>query len=399
VWRLRVLYACGLLLLCRHDLVTLCCMPALVVLAELFRTCGLRRTTLHTALALAPLALWSAFSLVYYGSVLPNTYYAKLHAGIAWWLLAQRGVLYMLASFRFDPMAAVVIGGGLCAALAADIRRTWPLVAGVACNLVYVVLVGGDFMAGRFLGYAYLWSAILLCLYGSAALARVSGAAGWARAHPRWIPAAAALCLVGYAAVSPHTPVNSPTTYSNTRIIGDVADERGFYFREASLWRFLQRPKGSLFPVSRMSESGQRLALSPRDYVPVLRIGAFGYWAGTAKTVLDPMALSDAFLARLPIPCDAPWRVGHYRRELPTGYLESVVRGVPLLVDPKLNELYGHVSVITRGTPVWSPSRLRTIFELDLGMLDHLVPRCRNSADRGLPQRSDRTADAPADEP
>ena len=49
-------------------------------------------------------------------------------------------------------------------------------------------------------------------------------------------------------------------------------------------------------------------------------VGLFGYHAGPGIHIADPMALTDPLLARLP--ADKPWRIGHFRRTLPLGYVE-----------------------------------------------------------------------------
>jgi arabinofuranosyltransferase len=48
-------------------------------------------------------------------------------------------------------------------------------------------------------------------------------------------------------------------------------------------------------------------------------VGLLGYYAGPGLHVVDPMALTDPLLARLP--ADRPWRIGHFRRTLPEGYV------------------------------------------------------------------------------
>ena len=63
-----------------------------------------------------------------------------------------------------------------------------------------------------------------------------------------------------------------------------------------------------------------------RKVIAFEAVGLLGYHAGPGVHILDPMALTNPLLARLP--ADEPWRIGHFRRPLPSGYvrmLESCV--------------------------------------------------------------------------
>ena len=50
----------------------------------------------------------------------------------------------------------------------------------------------------------------------------------------------------------------------------------------------------------------------------------FGYYAGPNVYVVDELALADALLARLPARRVDQWRIGHFQRTLPAGYLDTL---------------------------------------------------------------------------
>ena len=91
------------------------------------------------------------------------------------------------------------------------------------------------------------------------------------------------------------------------------------------------------------------------------------------------MGLSDALLARLPIysggtfvepeknaaNASRGWRVGHYYRKLPAGYLESLSDPARKLDDPRLQSLREELDLITRA-PLFAPGRLAAIARLAL---------------------------------
>ena len=105
---------------------------------------------LPLALGLLPVALWTLFSLIYYGSPVPNTALAKLNLDIPAAALLGQGLLYALDLLRNDPITAVLIVTGVTIALWRGGAGDRLAALGIALYLVYVLRIGGDFMAGRF---------------------------------------------------------------------------------------------------------------------------------------------------------------------------------------------------------------------------------------------------------
>ncbi len=50
--------------------------------------------------------------------------------------------------------------------------------------------------------------------------------------------------------------------------------------------------------------------------------GFVGYFAGPDVHIIDIYALGDALLARLEVVDYKPWRIGHFQRDLPNGYID-----------------------------------------------------------------------------
>src|SRR5207245_159806 len=84
--------------------------------------------------------------------------YAKLATGIARTALVRQGFAYLRNALATDPLTplAMVAAPVLAARAAPGARRTWlvALAAGLPLQILYLVWVGGDFMAGRFLSPA-----------------------------------------------------------------------------------------------------------------------------------------------------------------------------------------------------------------------------------------------------
>jgi hypothetical protein len=129
------------------------------------------------ALTLPALVLvggWFAWKVPYYGEWLPNTFFAKTGAAAS----VRRGLAYVLAflaAYALWPFAA----GALIAwrSVARGIREWIAVAATLALWLLYVVLVGGDFMEFRMFVAILPLVAIVVAWMIAAIRPRIAGAA------------------------------------------------------------------------------------------------------------------------------------------------------------------------------------------------------------------------------
>ncbi len=340
----RLFFLGGLLALNRLDL-TLLVAPALAV--ALFQQRSGKTIRLAVA-ALLPLVLWEIFSLVYYGFPFPNTYYAKLGTGIPEREYLAQGLIYLVDILAQDPATLLIVF--LAVALAAEpaVRgRQMPLALGLVFYLAYVVFAGGDFMQGRFLCVPAFIAAIMLTQRAN-------------DARPlEWSPLPAAALIAAIAATrlfhpeGPDMPIRA----------NGVADERRFYFDTTALIHYhrgLRVPDQHPWAIA-----GAKMRDDANERVFVFgTVGFAGYAAGPAVTIVDFHALSDPFLARLS--SESPWRIGHFARIIPPGYLESLHAGQNRFQDPKLAALYDQVVLVTRG-PLFSWARFKAIWAMNTG--------------------------------
>lgn len=281
--------------------------------------------------ALWPLLAWHAFTLFYYGSWLPNSALAKLGAGIPRAALAEASVSSFAWMVAHDPIALAAIAAAVVAGRAAGL--------GVALHLLWIVYVGGDFMGGRFFA-APLWLGLL-------ALARVP-------LDGRRLAAVGVVALaVGLA--NPRAPLRAGPAYARAAPLGGVVDERGYYWRATGL--LVDRRE-------RLPPEFTARADDPRVVVKSV-IGQYGYTAGPGRHVIDRLGLADPLLARLPVEDPQRWRIGHYRRAVPDGYLASVAAGRNEIVDPAIHDLYEDVRLATRA-PLLAPGRAGALLRLNL---------------------------------
>lgn len=313
-------------------------------------------------LGLSPLLLWEGFSLLYYGSLVPNTAYAKLNLAIDDSALWAQGGRYLLDTLRHDPLtiALIVVGIGAGAWRGGAPGRLLSL--GVALYVVYVAKIGGGFMAGRFL----------------AAPAFASVVVAASVPHPR----AAALAVLAVATLAGVVPADAPWRSGADHgqpldpdkvLRGDgISDERRFYYpytglRAIQAMRPVIEANGWPVPPHPGSRAGVALRAAGQTFGSRPDIGMFGYFAGPQAHLLDPYALNDPLLARLPyVPEDGTWRIGHYPRRIPEGYAETLQTGENRLADPQLRAFYGDLSLVLSG-PLLAPERLAVIWRLHTG--------------------------------
>ena len=390
----------------------------LIVLPGLL-ACWYQRRSLRTTgllvLGFAPFLLWELFSLFYYGFLFPNTAYAKLSTGVPAGLLIQQGLFYLLNSLATDPLTPVVIAAGLVTPLLIGYRRHAPISVGIALYLLYVVWIGADFMAGRFLTAPLLCAVVLLsrspaarsprallvslgvilllgmisqnppllsaerygiepayteqhgvgderaCYYPATGLLRAASTMRVAPANSRWEVRSVAPGVEGVAP-SRVAPANSRWG------IQGVAPANSRWNSAQGVAPANSRCHGGMHLLDHeWARAGREARAAGPSVIVAVNIGIFGFEAGPEVHIVDAFALADPLLARLrPMPIREDWRIGHFWRRIPDGYVETLRTGRNVIVDPQVANLYDTLTLITRGR-LLDPHRLAAILRMNIG--------------------------------
>ena len=358
----------ALLALSRADAL-LVVLPALAHEAFLHeRARGLKATLQTLLLGFAPLLAWELFSLFYYGFLVPNTAYAKLNTGVLRTEQLRQGGTYLLNAAAWDPALLVTTAVGLGSVFIGQQRRPRLLALGASMYVLYVVWIGGDFMLGRFLTLPLFTAACLIAL----------------SELPLAEPMHAAAIVLPFLFFYFHPSAKERYPPMDDFKYSGVADERS-YFKELQLMLFKRtQPLPASHP---WVIDGLRVRDEQAKSVVFDNVGLFGFYAGPHVHVIDRHALAEPLLARLPALSNPGWRVGHYARLLPDGYLETTILnmrpagptatpGACAMKDQELCKYYAALREVVAGE-LWSLHRFQTIFLLNIGHYDALIDRER----------------------
>jgi arabinofuranosyltransferase len=94
-------------------------------------------------------------------------------------------------------------------------------------------------------------------------------------------------------------------------------------------------------------------------------VGVHGFICGEQVHIVDSW-LCAPVLMRLPIGDPDLWRIGHYYRHIPSGYIETIATGEERIVDPRFRRFAKCIRSVVRD-PLWSGDRWRAMFDLWTG--------------------------------
>jgi len=349
-WSLGMGALAGALILTRLDL-ALIVLPLLLLVALSLRNHIKELVAIAGPLVLL-LAAWLTLSFGYYGTLLPTTFWAKTNVDIPRSELVSAGLNYIAVSLLYDPISLAIVTFGIALAIAMGTTLTRTTLTGVVLYICYVVWIGGDFMAGRFLAVPVFTTVAVLLLEKKGLFVAVlpNEIRTGNSLEPRFVAALGAvallftLFLVGQGRSDFLTPSVNDRERWEIDNRGGVTDERGYHMAaKRGLWDYLgnRRSLSRIFDI----EPGGPIPDEARD-IAALQVSALnwprgattrevdvicgglgerGILSGPSVHLVDPCGLTDPFLASIPfLASNYDWRAGHFAREVPAQYIEAI---------------------------------------------------------------------------
>ncbi|MBV1921599.1 MAG: hypothetical protein KUG73_13050 [Pseudomonadales bacterium] len=303
-----------------------------------------KQTGLLILPGIALITAWFSFSIVYFGSPFPNTFYAKLASGYPAAEVLERGIQYFNATWTNDPITLWIIITGIIAGFVSKNAIHRCISLGITLYCLYILKAGGDFMQGRFFAILAYLSVLNLCH-----LVLTS--------HGKIYEACVVFVILSLfvATLVGEKPYLSGNDYQNRVRIHGTADERGYYYLEYGLLSKARQWPTPLLPSQ----------TKPHTFnVRCGRLGQAGL-TNTNSFIIDSCGLTDAFIARLPAIHKPDWRIGHHHRKIPTGYGEFLIGKVDHIADKELQPLLRDIQLATTGE-LFSEDRFHAIYRLNI---------------------------------
>ena len=340
------------ILLTRFDLVFLVA-PAMLILLIDFRR-NMRIVMVAVLSFVIPLVGWFTWSWITYQSLLPNTFMAKTNVDIPQTELIVQGLRYFYVTFENDPITLILLVLGIGAGFAFGDRLVKAWTVGIVLYLGYVIYIGGDFMAGRFMAVPALLSALILAVV----VVRTEST------RDPIVAPAVSLVFLSFLLVGTSSAGISLSALTNPQEArwefeqntnAAVADERGFYVSNGlSIGNVIDNlslayinpdiaalgdGSGLSRTMREVSKAAQNWPYNDGGFTLPSEVGVFcgglgylGMATGPITHIVDSCALTDRFLAAQTFSPVEPfaWRMGHFARYVPEGYLEAIQTGDPL---------------------------------------------------------------------
>ena len=323
------------------------------------------------------LVLWFAFATFYFGSPLPNTFYAKLNAGYPIDQMILRGKEYFLA-LRQDPVTAIILISGILSAIISLNRLLLAIALGQIAYMGYILIAGGDFMQGRYFA-ALTFISTGEIVIASAMFQKFS-------IFQKNIISFSALIVViiigsnyGYPFDAGYSPRESVFQFEDDLVTYKmIHDERGSHYRNSGLLSKYRKSWGKLQDQSETI---------PDQYQTTC--GELGIKSQREQSIylIDLCALSDPFLSRIPAVKIEFWVIGHHFRKLPMDYGEYLIGNISKLPDDSLNNLLSDITLLTRGN-LSDPSRLAAIWRVNSGYYSNIDFSNYTNEDVWIPKTS-----------
>ena len=297
---------------------------------------------------------WLAISTIYFGSPLPNPFYAKILTELPADEIYERGRVYFLI-MREDLNTIIIIISGLILSLFSRNIYLYSISLGQVLYIYYIYSIGGDFMLGRFFATPVFISVcqIVVSLHNLP----------FKNVIYKNIVQIILLSVVTITGFFNQYPFATATNYTERY---NLSDKSGL-FRHVRDQRAIFGLTYGLFSSNKEWPS---IMNQPREPHTKYRAycGILGGISLSDTTVhhIDICGLTDPFLSRLPAVQNERWIIGHHYRHLPENYGELKLGIVDELKDKDISD-FAKDSILLSSGKIFSKERMRAIWRMNSG--------------------------------
>ncbi len=315
---------------------------------------GYRNYARLIAFPLVLIGGWHLFSLVYYGFLFPNTAYAKLGTGILQEDYLLQGFTYFYYTLKTDPVTILVIILGLFSTI--EKKDNLLPTFGVFLYCVYILKIGGDFMVGRFYSAPFIVSLLLILRleYKN-------------RLISRKIFIFVTLCVLSVNTFNKNIlNLRSYVDEAGNVFYYGIADERAYYLKRGLGFYDIFERSLAFNNLIRAYDTWIYRS-SETNFITVRAIGYPSIVSGPSTYVFDRLALTEPLLSKLPVVSKYNFRIGHFFRSIPSGYIQTLLSNSNnnLIEDKEIASYYDKLRNLVRGD-IFSVHRFKDIVDLNL---------------------------------
>ena len=299
---------------------------------------------------------WLVFATFYFGSPLPNTFYAKLSTGYPTEEVFLRG-WYYLASMKNDLVSLLIIFLGITLSIISRNKLLISLAIGQFLYILFIFQAGGDFMLGRFF-------AILVFLSIGQIILSLKHLRKWDNVVKNLVILSTLLLIVFIGYFQRYPFLLAIDNYESRKpfygiefIDSHIVDEKMIYYFNNGLFS----PTRTTWPV--IQTLPKKL---PTEYYATC--GGLGFKSILNPTLyyIDECALTDSLISRIPAIHSDVWRIGHHYRKIPTEYGEFLIGNINKIPDSQVTPLLSDITLLTSGS-LTDMNRLSAIWRVNTG--------------------------------
>ncbi len=325
-----------------------------------------------------PLFMWMFFSWFYYGSILADTYYAKIYTGVPVFERINFAIYHHLRMLDVDfismtLMVFTIMFGmmlsknillrnknktsdylNLSEEKQHNIQKLLSIITGILLYNIYFFYVGGDYMLGRFMSIVILavMFAVVLII------------------EQKLIPQLFFKPLVIVLMIICIIKLTVPTLFVPGR--GDKNESVKVYTfnirKFGANWYFIDQDHDEKNWRREGFERALEADKAPYPYsVVAIPGGIIPYYAGSRHYLIDLLGLSEPLLSRLP--CTTLGAAAHCMRVVPDGYENFIKAGDLSKIDPDLAQ-YVDVLFKIKKLPLFDIERIKLLVWFSLGRYD-----------------------------